>query len=1557
MPPSFCNNTFSLIDDEQSLRVTGEVGEMASEMTVASLGRPFGLGMLYDARKDALIPGMTLWDEKTLQENTAEKSNRSSAFNISASDSIEDKSFLLDVSASLKLSFCSGLIEVGGSAKYLNDEKKFKNQSRVTCQYKANTNFKELSLINIMTMDTKQIDVIKKSGATHVVTGIQYGANAFFVFDSEKLEASKVQNVQGNMQAVIKKIPTFSIEGKAEINLNDQEKDLTNKFSCKFFGDFILKSNPVTFEEAVKVYAQLPQLLGEKGENAVPLKVWLMPLKNLDTKAAELSREISNALVERVQDALEDLSKTGIRCNDSLQDRVVENFPVIREQLSQFQKLCSDFATNLRQSLAKKLPSIRDGKADESSVEELFEDREKSPFSHEKLSKWLDDKEREINVIRSCVDIMEGVKIVRNQTELDREVLAPGVENALCFVFTSMERGDTYLDLMATYLKSSTLGSTNEESWYFSEEIYSNMRNKAKAFRDFAKAQKNNNRLRILIATIANEKYKGATIYHYKEGILVSEDFTKLDPPDVETITDREDLIWCLGEEYCSIDKWHVVLQLVLRIAVDFVQTHSEDTGGETEAHGGSKRGHRSQDEVVVNNSAGELLQFGVESSTLVCQKRVKEALCLSISLFYSVVGGVNRREYLTVYKSPFNITDHQTGSSSWKSTRLSHNSADLHNFTSVVGGVNRREYLTVYKSPFNITDHQTGSSSWKSTRLSHNSADLHNFTSVVGGVNRREYLTVYKSPFNITDHQTGSSSWKSTRLSHNSADLHNFTSVVGGVNRREYLTVYKSPFNITDHQTGSSSWKSTRLSHNSADLHNFTSVVGGVNRREYLTVYKSPFNITDHQTGSSSWKSTRLSHNSADLHNFTSVVGGVNRREYLTVYKSPFNITDHQTGSSSWKSTRLSHNSADLHNFTSVVGGVNRREYLTVYKSPFNITDHQTGSSSWKSTRLSHNSADLHNFTSVVGGVNRREYLTVYKSPFNITDHQTGSSSWKSTRLSHNSADLHNFTSVVGGVNRREYLTVYKSPFNITDHQTGSSSWKSTRLSHNSADLHNFTRLHKSVLTAMGRHPEAEIRASEKEQDDRGIHSHGCCPVKTDLLSPVIRSCCDGGPFTHLLGIIRLEAPAGSQQDSHTTQLICTTSPDCTSQYSQLWEDIQRLKSELRKKNRMIEGYIAVAAARSKQISFLRLSGLAVTAARSPTSSVSVMASTFATTLPWLPSLYADVASDRPEGAAAETGGLPSEGLLDVGTPGIFNTAAAADQDITTPPSAGPEVGSGNGPMVPVYSSTPKLSELPWTAVASRGRKGDPDGRQVPPVALSNRFAILMEEALVHPGDAPAVPALAARHATAASPPPAPSNTAPPAAAPSPPSVAGGTAPPAAAAAPSPVAGGTAQAATVAPLSPASSPPVAVVATPVVDADRVATWSAGSTVGRQNKQPGKFSSHRRRLLIEAVNRRSSSSTCLRSSGVQPPVSDHSTSPQHPPVQPAHPQQPPYCPIGSSSITPVITSAILDLDVVNYSQADFRARIKEGKGVSATPYHHLGVDTSSVTLSDQIAQE
>ncbi|TNN84596.1 Neoverrucotoxin subunit beta [Liparis tanakae] len=77
--------------------------------------------MLYDCRKDFLVPGYTLWDCEDLISHIDERTHKSNSFDIVTSESIDDKSSALNVEASLKASFLSGLVEVEGSAKYLND--------------------------------------------------------------------------------------------------------------------------------------------------------------------------------------------------------------------------------------------------------------------------------------------------------------------------------------------------------------------------------------------------------------------------------------------------------------------------------------------------------------------------------------------------------------------------------------------------------------------------------------------------------------------------------------------------------------------------------------------------------------------------------------------------------------------------------------------------------------------------------------------------------------------------------------------------------------------------------------------------------------------------------------------------------------------------------------------------------------------------------------------------------------------------------------------------------------------------------------------------------------------------------------------------------------------------------------------------------------------------------------------------------------------------------------------------------------------------------------------
>nr|BAM74458.1 ijtoxin-b subunit [Inimicus japonicus] len=516
-------------------------------LVVAALGRPFTLGMLYDARNDKLIPGFTLWDDEVLDESTVESSQPSSAFEIIASDSIDDKSFLMDIEASLEASFLGGLVEVGGSAKYLNNQKKFKNQSRVTLQYKATTSFKQL-MTNLGTKHVEYSELFDNIQATHVVIGILYGANAFFVFDSNKVDSTNVQEIQGQMEAVIKKIPSVEMSGKASVQLTSDESDITNRFSCEFHGDFFLTSNPTTFEDAVKTYQQLPQMMGK--DNAVPVTVWLVPMSNFYSEAPQLMADSSTPILRKVRDTLEAIVQVQMRCNDALDDPIVNLFTEVQKKLSDFQKICDDHMSKLQATIAKKLFAIRSGDEDESALLNLFEENLQSPFNPESLNQWIAFEEREINVLRSCMDILKKAKpkIVLNKNAIFKELYDAKVKHGLCYVFTNVTNTDYFLTVLNDFLdspqsKPKKLRPSPKDYWYTYDEIPEMMREKAHLFCNLAK-EMNNRCVHFFVTAIHNPKQEGAGIHYYRESIQIIDEFTKPYMPNVETIKDRRELQW-----------------------------------------------------------------------------------------------------------------------------------------------------------------------------------------------------------------------------------------------------------------------------------------------------------------------------------------------------------------------------------------------------------------------------------------------------------------------------------------------------------------------------------------------------------------------------------------------------------------------------------------------------------------------------------------------------------------------------------------------------------------------------------------------------------------------------------------------------------------------------------------------------------------------------------------------------------------------------------------------------------------------------------------------------
>uniref|UniRef100_A0A8C6VAT0 Uncharacterized protein n=1 Tax=Naja naja TaxID=35670 RepID=A0A8C6VAT0_NAJNA len=501
---------------------------------IPALGRSFQLGMLYDCRKDALIPGVTLWDCSSLQKDLTTKPQPMTATKIIASDSIDDKASALTISGSLKASVLGGLIEVGGSAEYLQDTKKSKQQARVTVQYKTTTKYEQLTMSDLGIQNVSQPAIFEQGTATHVVTAILYGAQAFFVFDREVSSMETVKDIQGNLHVAIKKM--IPVTGEADMKLNEKEKENAFKFSCTFHGDFSLEKNPVTFQGAMKVYEILPKLLGEHGEKAVPVRVWLYPLTKLDTRAAKMVREISLTLIFDVKKILEELNEIQMQSNDLAKDPIAETFPEIKRKIQEFNDLCQQHRQTFQKELARVLPSIRAGGQEEATLVDILMSVNQSPFNRQSLHEFLDTRKREMNFVKSYLTILSEIQVISSQSNLEEIVLDPQNLYVVSFVFTSLHEEEPFLLSLQDWLQEqflpesvkstrSSLGMKKGLAWFEDKEWTRNGRRAAKSLKDFFSIKQSNEEVCFVVASIPDVDNPGASIYLYEDGELVSKNY------------------------------------------------------------------------------------------------------------------------------------------------------------------------------------------------------------------------------------------------------------------------------------------------------------------------------------------------------------------------------------------------------------------------------------------------------------------------------------------------------------------------------------------------------------------------------------------------------------------------------------------------------------------------------------------------------------------------------------------------------------------------------------------------------------------------------------------------------------------------------------------------------------------------------------------------------------------------------------------------------------------------------------------------------------------------
>jgi hypothetical protein len=126
--------------------------------------------------------------------------------------------------------------------------------------------------------------------ATHVVTQVELGWDAFFIFEKRVEGGTSFKQTQNKLELVASKLAFASTDN------NTFSDDFCEGISCKFYGDSEISSaNPSCFSEAVETI----NLLLSKPPRSIPKVATIYPLNNFGSPVVVV--DIEPSLVDRVE--------------------------------------------------------------------------------------------------------------------------------------------------------------------------------------------------------------------------------------------------------------------------------------------------------------------------------------------------------------------------------------------------------------------------------------------------------------------------------------------------------------------------------------------------------------------------------------------------------------------------------------------------------------------------------------------------------------------------------------------------------------------------------------------------------------------------------------------------------------------------------------------------------------------------------------------------------------------------------------------------------------------------------------------------------------------------------------------------------------------------------------------------------------------------------------------------------------------------------------------------------------------------------------------------------
>ena len=524
----------------------------------------FRLGSLYDRRTDNLLPSVTLWKEESFKKEAFfnERTSNEQDWFVDLQNTFSSKIRKLKIEDGLRLSVMSGMVDLKGHAKYLNDTSSSRKVAKVSLTYKESTVSRHLTSDAIHNSDYKEHMADYEKEYTHVVVGIQYGGTFTMVFERDLKENENKEDIEESLCAILREFPqtkfNLSVKDKYKLVLND-----TENFRYTVYSDLRSDTTVASWDEALKLYQSFPCKLRESSNadiKGVPVKIDLLPKTFFGTKHDLLSKELQSNIVDQSQEVIESLTNAINESQDLLNE--TNHFPILKKKIERFLKTVERYKKFFEKDVLRELlKSIRSGSDNEELLINAFKQHNQSVFGS--LDVWLKKISKTAKFLLKIQNQLPGglVSFVNEPFIQD-----PGKKINVVLLFEVCKKEDKFIDEMLRYYtsptKSQTVVTTEEildkENWIENELFILKIQQMVHQFSNFALANSSNKDIGFYVREKESKDNPECTIEVWQKFKRV--DFKKSFEPPTEVLNlhvenfsrNTSEIQWNIPEEGLS---------------------------------------------------------------------------------------------------------------------------------------------------------------------------------------------------------------------------------------------------------------------------------------------------------------------------------------------------------------------------------------------------------------------------------------------------------------------------------------------------------------------------------------------------------------------------------------------------------------------------------------------------------------------------------------------------------------------------------------------------------------------------------------------------------------------------------------------------------------------------------------------------------------------------------------------------------------------------------------------------------------------------------------------